>query len=80
MRPAFRYLLLFIILASSVANDRLCAADDDGFWITFVSHRTGENLLYRMRPDGSECQPIFGGPIADAPGVGEGMSLYREPH
>lgn len=49
-------------------------------WITFLSHRTGDNLLYRMRPDGTECKPIFGGPIKDAPGIGAGMALYREPH
>jgi hypothetical protein len=49
-------------------------------WITFLTHRTGSNLLYRMRPDGSDCKPIFGGPIKGAPGVNEGMTLYREPH
>lgn len=49
-------------------------------WITFVSHRTGDNLLYRMRPDVTECKPIFGGPIKDAPGIGAGLILYRAPH
>jgi dipeptidyl aminopeptidase/acylaminoacyl peptidase len=49
-------------------------------WITFLSRRSGSNLLYRMRPDGSECKPVFGGPVKDAPGLGEGLSLVREPH
>ncbi len=33
-----------------------------------------------MRPNGSECKPIFGGAISGAPGIGVGMTLYREPH
>src|SRR5438067_11340690 len=49
-------------------------------WITFLSHRTGDNLLYRMRPDGTQCTPIFGGTVKDAPGLRDGMTLYREPH
>ena len=49
-------------------------------WITFLSRRTGDNLVYRMRPDGSDLSPIFGGTIKDAPGLGEGTALYREPH
>jgi hypothetical protein len=49
-------------------------------WITFLSRRTGDNLLYRMRPDGSGLSPIFGGTVKDAPGLAEGTSLYREPH
>jgi hypothetical protein len=49
-------------------------------WITFLSHRTGDNLLYHMRPDGSDCKPIFGGPVKDAPGLREGMTVYLEPH
>jgi hypothetical protein len=45
-----------------------------------LSRRSGDNFLYRMRPDGSECKPVFGGPIKDAPGLSEGLSLVREPH
>src|SRR5712692_2762195 len=33
-----------------------------------------------MRPDGSECKVIFGGPIENVPGVSDCMTLYREPH
>jgi hypothetical protein len=49
-------------------------------WITFLSHRTGANLLYKMRPDGSEMMPIFGGALTDMPGIPEGESFYRQPH
>jgi hypothetical protein len=71
-------------LLVALALRSACAADDtfkkSDSWITFLSHRTGDNLLYRMRPDGSECKAIFGGPIENAPGVADGMTLYREPH
>jgi hypothetical protein len=77
-----------VVLTVSLLPVALCGrADDprpdpkvDPSWITFLSHRTGGNLLYRMRPDGSECKPIFGGPVKDAPGLGDGQSLYRDPH
>jgi hypothetical protein len=49
-------------------------------WITFLSHRSGGNLLYRMRPDGSELAPIFGGELRGVPGLSEGQALYRQPH
>jgi hypothetical protein len=48
--------------------------------ITFVSHRSGENLLYVMNPDGTGIRPIFGGPLADVPTVVEGTALCRSPH
>jgi hypothetical protein len=51
-----------------------------GQWITFLSHRTGYNLLYRMRPDGSDVRPVFGRPLKDVPGLTPGVTLYREPH
>jgi hypothetical protein len=31
-----------------------------GPWVTFLSHRTGHNVLYRVRPDGTDLKPIFG--------------------
>jgi hypothetical protein len=55
-------------------------AGTDGAWITFLSHRTGESVLYRMHPDGSGLQPVFGGELKDAPGLSAGMKWYREPH
>jgi Tol biopolymer transport system component len=49
-------------------------------WITFVSHRSGANLFYRMHPDGSELSVIFGGEIAKGPPIPENASLLRSPH
>jgi hypothetical protein len=46
----------------------------------FLSHRTGNNVLYRMRPDGTEVTPVFGGEVKDVPGLGEGATWHREPH
>ena len=72
------------VFVASVAAGRAAAAEpagsSAGSWITFLSHRTGMNLLYRMRPDGSELKPVFGGPIPDAPGLGAGLALVRDPH
>ena len=62
-----------------VASD-LGADGSEGSWITFLSHRSGGNLLYRMRPDGSEVTPIFGGELRGVPGLSEGQTLYRQPH
>jgi len=56
------------------------ASNDDDSWLTFLSHRSGSNLLYRMRPDGGELTPIFGGVLKDVPGLSEGQCLYRKPH
>jgi Tol biopolymer transport system component len=56
------------------------AGEPEGSWITFLSRRSGENVLYKMRPDGSEVTPIFGGELQDVPGIPEGATLYREPH
>jgi Tol biopolymer transport system component len=49
-------------------------------WITFLSHRSGKNVLYKMRPDGDELAPIFGGALAESPGLADDRVLYREPH
>lgn len=76
--PAALWLPLLMQVVPANERDPKPALKDS--WITFLSHRIGDNLLYRMRPDGSECRPIFGGPVKDAPGIGEGMSLYRQPH
>ena len=59
-------------------TENVCrGADPEGSFITFLSHRSGRNLLYRMRPDGSNLTPIFGGELKDVPGLTEGLSLYR---
>jgi hypothetical protein len=49
-------------------------------WITFLSHRSGNQRLYRMQPDGGSLAPIFGGECEDVPGLQEGQALYRRPH
>lgn len=49
-------------------------------WITFLSNRNGNSLVYRMRPDGSELKVIFGGELRDAPTIVEGVILHRQPH
>lgn len=49
-------------------------------WITFLSHRSGQSFLYKMRPDGAELKPFFGGVIPDVPVLSDGVVLYREPH
>ena len=37
-------------------------------------------MLYKMRPDGSQLTPVFGGEIRDVPVMAKGVTLYREPH
>jgi len=48
--------------------------------ITFLSHRTGSNLLYTMKADGTGIRPIFGGVIKDVPTFTDGVKLVRAPH
>jgi hypothetical protein len=43
-----RLWLIMIVTAGACRGAEL-----EGSFITFLSHRTGRNLLYRMRPDGS---------------------------
>ena len=82
-----RYLPLFVLTLLLPPSAQVGPLDLGGSkpprkdsWITFLSHRSGDNLLYRMRPDGTDCKPIFGGPVKDAPGFDDGMTLYLEPH
>jgi Tol biopolymer transport system component len=76
--PAF--LLMLYTFQGGASHGAEPRKDRRETYITFVSHRTGDNLLYRMRPDGSDCNPIFGGTIKDAPGIDDDFNLYREPH
>jgi hypothetical protein len=72
-------LSILAVTVFTMAGD--CRADGpDAAWITFLSHRSGGNRLYRMHPDGSGVTPIFGGPLKEMPGISDGMMLYREPH
>jgi len=51
-----------------------------GSRITFLSHRTGHNVLYKMRPNASELTPVFGGELRGVPTIVNEVKLYREPH
>src|SRR4051794_41802207 len=78
MRSLYAILTLGLLVFTSSGD---CEADEPaGSWITFLSRRSGGNLLYKMRPDGSEVTPIFGGDLKDVPGLPPGLTLYREPH
>jgi Tol biopolymer transport system component len=73
-----RVISVCMALAATAGARR--SAAQDGAWITFLSHRAGENALYRMHPDGSDLQAIFGGELKDTPGLPGGMKWYRQPH
>ncbi len=66
-------LWLCVAMTESVCR----GAAPEGSFITFLSRRSGRNLLSRMRSDGSNLTPIFGGELQDVPGLAEGLSLYR---
>ena|GEM_PF-1567332 len=69
---------MFALWPCVAMTENVCrGADPEGSFITFLSHRSGRNLLYRMRSDGSNLTPIFGGELQDVPGLAEGLSLYR---
>lgn len=48
--------------------------------MTFLSHRSGLNLLYNSQPDGSNPQIVFGGPIENVPSFSDSYKMIREPH
>lgn len=83
MRSCFAYVawcFAYVAMSFQVVSGNDQSTSNRTSWITFLSQRSGDSLLYRMRPDGTECQPIFGGPIKDAPGIADSLTLYREPH
>lgn len=69
-----------IAMLALIACGHLSPANADGSWITFLSHRSGKNQLYRMRPDGTELESVFGDRIDNAPAVPMNCYLYQEPH
>src|SRR5262249_2196451 len=80
-RAAMRFVrVISVCMALAATAGARRSAAKDGAWITFLSHRTGENVLYRMHPDGSDLQPMFGGELKDPPGLPGGMKWYRQPH
>jgi len=75
------------LVLSLTMNHRSCGGEATsvsektrGSWITFLSHRTGGTVVYKMRPDGSQLTPVFGGEICSVPIVVEGVKLYHQPH
>lgn len=71
---------VLLSLQSDVLNAQPVAATMAEPIVTFLSHRSGDNILYRMKPDGTEIKPIFGGTIGDIPSFTEGVTLMRQPH
>ena len=74
---------VFLIQFSSIAGNSVLADEPKAKlegWITFVSHRSGSNLLYRMRPDGTELTAILGGKLEEVPTVDDGVTIVQEPH
>ena len=71
-----RPLTVLVVLVCILSGSSFAQAGDlaPASRITFVSHRSGENLLYVMNPDGTGLRPIFGGPLADVPTVVEGTA------
>lgn len=64
--------------AARTPADATSGADDS--WILLLSVRSGRNVLYKMRPDGVELTPVFGGELEGMPGLANGTTWYREPH
>ena len=46
-------------ITDNMYTDTAADWSPDGEWIAFVSDRAGNSDLYRMRPDGSDLQPIL---------------------
>ncbi len=71
----------FAVCIATISFHGECEAQTaNNGWITFLSHRSGGNLLYKMRPDGTALTPIFGGELKGVPSIPAGMVYYREPH
>lgn len=70
---------ILLFLGPYAARAQHSSEDENGSCVTFVSHRSGNNLLYRIDLGGTKATPLFGGAI-QAPAVNKGVALYREPH
>ena len=44
--------------------------------VTFLSHRSGHNILYAMKPDGTDIKAVFGGRVRDVPSIIEGVTTF----
>ena len=67
-------------IGQSAVDDAAAVLETDESSILFLSHRSGQNVLYKMGPDGSDLKPIFGGELGEMPGLPKGTTWYREPH
>lgn len=83
-RCPIRYTVVILAFTLVQANVNSAASQGNVVeppdWITFISHRSGHNLLYKMRPDGAEMKSFFGGVIPNVPILSDSVVLYREPH
>jgi Tol biopolymer transport system component len=75
-----RPILALACLIAASTPDECPGVEPKGSWITFLSARSGNTLLYKMRPDGSQLTPVFGGEIEGVAGIPEGATYYRQPH
>jgi hypothetical protein len=70
---------LFVVCVASAGLSQEAGQQPDE-WITFLSHRTGGNILYKMRPSGAELTPLYGVVVPNVPSVVDGTTMYRSPH
>jgi hypothetical protein len=54
--------------------------ENSGEVITFLSHRTGDNLLYKMRPNGTDIKAFYGGEIRNMPANSSDVKMMLQPH
>ena len=76
----FAAFALLAVLQPDASQAQTSVKNQSDSVVTFISHRTGDNLLYKMKPDGTNITPFFGGPISDVPTLADGVTLIRQPH
>lgn len=76
----FRFVAIIAISLAATSVSAQTKQEPTETLLTFLSHRSGHNLLYKSQPDGNNPQPIFGGPILDVPSVNSSYAMFREPH
>lgn len=71
--------VLLILFLPPVAFAQNQDSEND-YQITFLSHRTGQNILYKTCEDAKEIAQIFGGEIPDLPPGFTKFKKVLEPH
>lgn len=71
---------MFFLLSGSFVFSQDKSLDDTKPLMTFLSHRTGSNLLYKSNADGTGLKPLLGGPVTDVPALSDQYTMVREPH